>query len=486
MRSPRRFGRALARTTAVSLLLGAVVVPMATPALAAVPVPKAPAFSARIDDYPRYERENTCSQTEKPGPQVVRNLLRTTYGTSIGTNILRPCTASDSGHEEGRALDWMTSVRVASQRDMANAFISWLQATDKWGNKHAMARRLGIQYIIWNNQMWRTYDPARGWTEYAGCKAVSKASSAYDNACHRNHVHLSFSWDGAWKKTSFYAGDLPVSDQADAVHLTDGSLMVVSRRDDGGVVARTAAPGGTLSAPVDLGGRILGKPAVGRTAAGTPVVAVRGTNSVIYVKRATPQGGWPAAWEKTPAQVTGAAAVVPSGASGLRVFAPGNDGALWSFDSPAAGSWSPGTSIGGRIAPGSGVGAAVADDGSIHVAVAGADHRVWYRHLAGGQWAAWKSLGSGLVQGDVDLSSPDGSSVVAAVWGTDNSPWTSTVDGGVPGAWTRPVATPVTVSPALADRSNGAAMSLVIRTAANGLQDVVRAGTVGQALRPLS
>ncbi|MGZ4598101.1 MAG: hypothetical protein ACXV3V_14350, partial [Actinomycetes bacterium] len=98
---------------------------------------------------------------------------------------------------------------------------------------------------------------------------------------------------------------------------------------------------------------------------------------------------------------------------------------------------------------------------------------------------AWKSLGSGLVQGDVDLSSPDGSFVVAAVWGTDNSPWTSTVDGGVPGAWTRPVATPVTVSPALADRSHGAAMSLVIRTAADGLQDVLRAGTVGQALRPL-
>ena len=87
---------------------------------------------------------------------------------------MRPCTAADSGHEEGRALDWMTNVRVPEQKAMADAFVAWLQAPDGFGNPEAMARRLGISYLIWNNQTWRAYDPGRGWTEYNGCLAPKK------------------------------------------------------------------------------------------------------------------------------------------------------------------------------------------------------------------------------------------------------------------------------------------------------------------------
>ena len=60
-----------------------------------------------------------------------------------------------------------------------------------------MARRLGIAYLIWNNQTWRAYDPGRGWTEYNGCLAPKKQKKKFDNFCHRTHVHLSFTWDGA-------------------------------------------------------------------------------------------------------------------------------------------------------------------------------------------------------------------------------------------------------------------------------------------------
>lgn len=203
--SPRRSHVVRGAAAAVVAAL-ALVALVAAPARAAVPVPAAPAYSSAIDAYPRYEAESTCSPTEKPGVQVVRDLLRATYGTSISSNIVRPCTASSSGHEEGRALDWMTNVRVAAQRDIANTFLAWLQASDSWGNPHAMARRMGIQYVIWNNRMWRTYDPGRGWTEYSGCLAAAKAGTAYDTTCHRNHVHLSFSWDGALERTSYYTG----------------------------------------------------------------------------------------------------------------------------------------------------------------------------------------------------------------------------------------------------------------------------------------
>ena len=78
-----------------------------------------------------------------------------------------------------------------------------------------MARRLGVMYIGWNNQMWRGYDIGRGWDELRGCYAASKAGTAYDNECHRSHVHISLTWEGAMALTSFWSGtpvnpDLPV------------------------------------------------------------------------------------------------------------------------------------------------------------------------------------------------------------------------------------------------------------------------------------
>lgn len=191
----------------VALLLAVVLVGLgqAGPAAAVAVAPAAKAFGAGIDGFPTWQPESGCSPTEKPGPRYLRRLLLATYGP-IGSNIVRPCTAADSGHEEGRALDWMTSVRVPAQKEMGDAFVAWLQAPDGYGNPEAMARRLGIAYLIWNNRTWRAYDPARGWTDYNGCLSKKRAKKAYDNTCHRTHVHVSFTWDGALRRTSYYTG----------------------------------------------------------------------------------------------------------------------------------------------------------------------------------------------------------------------------------------------------------------------------------------
>ena len=69
-----------------------------------------------------------------------------------------------------------------------------------------MARRLGIMYIIWDSRMIRMYDPGRGWTEYRGCQAPANAGASLDTTCHRNHVHMSLSWDGAAAITSWWTG----------------------------------------------------------------------------------------------------------------------------------------------------------------------------------------------------------------------------------------------------------------------------------------
>jgi hypothetical protein len=177
----------------------------AGPAAAVAVSPTEKSFSTSIDAYPRWERESGCDPVEKKGPKYLRRLLLATYGP-MSSNIVRPCTASDSGHEEGRALDWMVNVRVPAQKEMGDALVAWLQAPDGYGNPEAMARRLGISYVIWNNRTWRAYDPARGWTEYNGCLAKKKHKKLWDNSCHRTHVHVSFTWDGANKRTSYYSG----------------------------------------------------------------------------------------------------------------------------------------------------------------------------------------------------------------------------------------------------------------------------------------
>jgi hypothetical protein len=190
--------RLLAALTAV-----VVGVPMATPAEAAIVPTSTKVFGAAIDAASGWERESGCSPTEKKGPRKLRKLLDATYGQQY-SNIVRACSASDSGHEEGRALDWMVSVRDPAQKEMGDSFLAWLQAPDEFGNASAMARRLGIQYVIWNNHMWR---PASGLTtEYSDCTKRKRRFKRLDSTCHRNHVHVSFSWDGALGRTSFFTG----------------------------------------------------------------------------------------------------------------------------------------------------------------------------------------------------------------------------------------------------------------------------------------
>jgi hypothetical protein len=175
----------------------------------AVAVPYAPAFHPSIDPYSSYEPENTCSPAPKPGVVAYRDLLVRTYG-SRWNNISRACSSSSSGHEEGRALDWGNLATNATQQAQATALFGWLFATDANGNKHAMARRLGIQYIQYNNRMWRAYDPGAGWQpQMMGGKACSTLGSTYKTSCHRDHIHTSFSWNGANKKTSFFTGAIP-------------------------------------------------------------------------------------------------------------------------------------------------------------------------------------------------------------------------------------------------------------------------------------
>lgn len=157
------------------------------------------------DVSPTYEGQAQCDPDAKPGTQRLADLIKATYGQDQTVWIPRACdVGGQSEHKEGRALDWMTSVRKPQQRANAEAFLAWLLGPDQFGNPYGNAMRLGVMYIGWNDRIWRGYDVDRGWTELKGC--FSRTSSGNDTVCHRDHIHISLTWDGASGRTSFWDG----------------------------------------------------------------------------------------------------------------------------------------------------------------------------------------------------------------------------------------------------------------------------------------
>ena len=165
-----------------------------------------------IEELAPYVRANSCTPEARPGTAALGKLLVKTYpGTSFGGARSCPATA-DSEHHEGRAVDWMNSVRNAKQKKQAEAVLDWLFAVDEQGRPYANARRLGVMYVIWDNHIWGAYRTGDGWREYNGCEAKKKQARSLDSACHRNHIHISLTWAGAMGRTSYWTGAVAPQD----------------------------------------------------------------------------------------------------------------------------------------------------------------------------------------------------------------------------------------------------------------------------------
>jgi hypothetical protein len=186
-----------ARLLAIALVAGTLSLGVPAAAQATTqPVPPTPAgLTASIEDLQPYVGQSTCDPVAKPGVAAFRDLLLRTYPDSGSLGIVKDCGAGgQSEHKEGRAFDWAMNAANPTQAAEVSALLSWLLKTDQYGNTNAMARRLGIMYMIWNRQMFRAYAPERGWAPYSG------------ESAHTDHVHFSFGWSGANKATSYWGG----------------------------------------------------------------------------------------------------------------------------------------------------------------------------------------------------------------------------------------------------------------------------------------
>jgi hypothetical protein len=186
--------RHLLRLLAGGVLALAVATGTAVPASPASAAPPTPIFGAEIDGYAAYDPQKTCDPSPKPGVTGLRDILNSAYGRH-DSGIGYPCGPGVSEHKEGRALDYMLNYANPAQRSQAEDIVNWLLATDRHGNRHANARRLGIMYLIWNRRIWGSYRAASdgdGWRPYTGSNP------------HTDHIHLSFSWPGARKQTTWW------------------------------------------------------------------------------------------------------------------------------------------------------------------------------------------------------------------------------------------------------------------------------------------
>jgi hypothetical protein len=165
--------------------------------------PLAPAAALPIESYPSYQPQNTCSPRAKAGTVMLANHLLTRYPGSGSSGISRSCGSSGvSEHKEGRAFDWRLKATSRRDRGYAQHFLSRILATDKRGNRRALARRMGIMYLIWDDQIWSSSTGYR--TERYRHSACKKVRSCSATLRHRDHMHISLTRRAARAKTSWY------------------------------------------------------------------------------------------------------------------------------------------------------------------------------------------------------------------------------------------------------------------------------------------
>ena len=162
---------------------------------AALPPPEAWA-GAPIEGLAPYVPQTTCDPVAKPGVLGFRDLLLETFPGTRNLGIGRVCEAEGvSEHKEGRAFDWGVRADDPAERAAAEAVLSWLLGPEpETGEPFAIARRLGVMYVIWDGQIWSAFRAVDGWRPYVG---VSE---------HTDHIHVSFDWPGSLAETSFWRG----------------------------------------------------------------------------------------------------------------------------------------------------------------------------------------------------------------------------------------------------------------------------------------
>ena len=189
--------RRLTSTIAAGLTAACLLAPAAQAAVRVPSVPVAANPAERLLALPMeaaiYEPASRClPKAQRPGTERFTAWLdATARGVDWGSyRCERWGARSASLHAEKRAVDWHLDVSRRADRRAAERLIALLTAPDSAGNPHALARRMGVEEIIWDCAYW-----AAGMTDfrpYSPCLGRDgRFSRRVDiTTAHRDHIHF--------------------------------------------------------------------------------------------------------------------------------------------------------------------------------------------------------------------------------------------------------------------------------------------------------
>ena len=153
-----------------------------------------------------YDKATHCSPKPRPGVvKLQRWLEENVRGAFWGSYRCEKWGKREASlHAENRAIDWHLDARSAADRNEARRLLDLLLAADSAGNVQALARRMGVEELIWDCAYWAAGMPE--FQPYRPCygKRGKLRKHVNTTVAHRDHVHIGMTRAGAAAKTSFW------------------------------------------------------------------------------------------------------------------------------------------------------------------------------------------------------------------------------------------------------------------------------------------
>lgn len=197
-------------------LLTLLLLALAGPAAAMVKLPEVPVpvegnpadrlLSLPIEDS-TYDPGRKCTpKASRPGVLALQRWLEANArGVSWGSYRCEKWGKGQASlHAENRAIDWHLDAAVRADERAAETLIRLLLAPDAAGNPQALARRMGVEELIWDCGYWSA--GMTQFSEYGPCyKRGELKRKVNTTVAHRDHVHIGMTKRGAAGRTSFWS-----------------------------------------------------------------------------------------------------------------------------------------------------------------------------------------------------------------------------------------------------------------------------------------
>ena len=198
-------------------LLALLLLALAAPAAAMVKLPEIPVpvegnpadrlLSLPIEDS-TYDGARKCTpKASRPGMLALQRWLEAnSRGVFWGSYRCEKWGKGQASlHAENRAIDWHLDVSNSADKRAAEKLIRLLLAPDTAGNPQALARRMGVEELIWDCGYWGA--GMTEFTEYGACygKRGKLKRKLNKTVAHRDHVHIGMTKLGAAARTSFWS-----------------------------------------------------------------------------------------------------------------------------------------------------------------------------------------------------------------------------------------------------------------------------------------